>query len=57
MNDEIANPDWKDDDERWFSYSQNDAIVRVFKQKYKEVIGRDFDGRLLFIEPHEVTLL
>lgn len=57
MNDEIASPDWKDDDERWFSYRQDDAIVEVFKRKYKETINRDFDGRVLFIEPHEVTLL
>ena len=57
FNNEIVIPDWKENDKRWFSYDENDIIVKIFKAKFEKKIARTFDGQILILEPYEVVVL
>lgn len=54
----IPTPDWEEDDERWFTYSEEKIVAEEFKKAYAHTIKhKDFDGEILFIEPvHLVPL-
>lgn len=54
----IPLPEWKEDDKRWFSYSEEKIVAETFKKAYKDRIRKDrFDGEILFIEPVQLTSL
>lgn len=43
-------PDWPDDDERWFTYNPLNQVKEDFINWYKANIKKEFDGEVLFIE-------
>lgn len=54
----IAYPEWEEDDERWFTYSEEKIVAEEFKKAYANTIkGKDFDGEILFIEPVQLVPL
>lgn len=46
----IPYPEWAEDDERWFTYSEEDVVAESFKKAFEKTIGKKFDGDILFIE-------
>lgn len=54
----IAPPDWEDDDERWFTYSEEKIVAEEFKKAYANTIKhKEFNGEILFIEPVDLVTL
>lgn len=53
----IPLPEWEDDDKRWFGYDEGKIVVQTFSKAFKEKIGRDFDGEVLFVEPASYTVI
>ena len=54
----IALPEWEEDDERWFTYSEEKIVADEFKKAYAHTIShKDFNGEILFIEPVDLVSL
>lgn len=53
----IQPPDWEDKDIRWLTYSEEDAVVDVFKEQYQRRIGKPFSDEILFVEPCQLVCL
>ncbi len=50
-----ADPEWPEDDERWFSYDPLVAAKDDFISWYKSNIKPEFEGEILFIEPTDLV--
>lgn len=52
----IPYPEWAEDDERWFTYSEEKIVAEEFKKAYANTIKhKDFNGEILFIEPVQLV--
>ena len=50
-------PEWADDDPRWLDYDDMAYVKDEFYKQFMKVIGKDFDGEILWIRYSELVIL
>lgn len=51
----IPFPEWEEDDERWFTYSEEKIVAKTFKKAFEESRKIEFNGEILFVEPTQLS--
>ena len=53
----IPFPEWPEEDERWFTYSEEAIVKRTFREAFNASRSKPFDGEILFVEPTSMSVL